>query len=365
MQATVGFVAFVGFVALSWATGCGDNHARPDAGAHDAAPIRPIDARVDAPPDARPDPLNPMTLADTGLCLDAACTQISPDVHEYAPRFPLWADGATKRRWMYLPPGTKIDTSDPDHWVFPMGTRFWKQFTRDTVRVETRYIAKVLPDEAAPGAWLYVSFAWNQAQDATTPVTLGALNVNGTMHDIPARSDCQVCHDNLNPGRILGFQAIQLDATDPDGLLDLDRIDALGWLTVSPPAKVNGAHYPFPAATQAQKDALGYLHANCGDCHNPTSRIHDDTPIVLQLDTTKLATLTGTPTYQTTTNQLGVTILDNGTTYTTLVIPKDPGHSLLDLRVNTPTMRNHMPQLGTELTDPRATALVLGWINSL
>jgi hypothetical protein len=351
------FVALAALAQLPLAAGCGDNHSF--ATPHDAA----LDGPVDAKPDA--DPLKPMTLADTGLCRNVGCTQVSPDVHEYVPRFPLWADTATKRRWMYLPPGTKIDTTDPDHWVFPVGTRFWKEFTRDSVRVETRYIAKVLADENAPGAWFYISFAWNQAQDATTAVTSGAMNVNGTMHDIPSRSDCRDCHENLNPGRILGFQAIQLDATDPNGLLDLDRIDAMGWLTTSPPAKVSGAHYPFPAGTQAQLDALGYLHANCGHCHNPSSRFHDTTPIVLRLDTTKLATLTGTPTYTTTTNVNGMPFDENGTTYTKIVIPEDPDHSIMNVRVNSTIPMHHMPKLGSEMTDPRAMSLVLGWINSL
>jgi len=185
------------------------------------------------------------------------------------------------------------------------------------------------------------------------------------MHDIPSRFDCRGCHENLSPGRILGFQAIQLDATDPNGLLDLDRIDAMGWLTVSPPAKVNGAHYPFPAATQAQLDALGYLHANCGHCHNPSSLVYNSTPIVLRLDTTKLATLTGTPTYTTTTNVDGRQITENGMDYVKIVIPGDPAHSILNVRVNTTNPNDHMPALASEMTDPRATALVLGWINSL
>jgi hypothetical protein len=355
-------VALAALAQLPLAMGCGDNHQRPpDAGGLDSAPL---DGPVDASPDAAPP--KPLTLADTGLCRNAACTQISPDVYEYAPRFALWADTATKRRWMYLPPGTKIDTTDPDHWVFPMGTKFWKAFTRDTVRVETRYITKLLADDNAPGAWFYVSFAWNQAQDATTAVTAGASNVNGTMHDIPSRSDCQDCHDGVTPGRILGFQAIQLDATDPDGLLDLDRIDAMGWLTTSPPAKVGGAHYPLPAdATQAQLDALTYMHANCGHCHNPSSRYYTTTPIVLRLDTTKLATLAGTPTYKTTTNVDGMPLSDNGMLYTKIVIPKDPDHSIMNVRVNLSMSIQRMPAIGSEVIDPQAKALVLGWINSL
>ncbi|HEX4418182.1 MAG TPA: hypothetical protein VH165_09810 [Kofleriaceae bacterium] len=344
--------------AVAALAGCGGGHAAPDAQTQ-------IDDAPNPPPDA-----HQMTLADTGLCPDPGCQQISADAHEYVPRFPLWADTATKRRWVSLPAGTKIDTTDPDHWVFPMGTKFWKEFTRDGIRVETRYITKLAADDDAPGAWFYISFAWNQAQDAASPVTAGVQNANGTMQDIPSRADCQGCHENLKPGRVLGFGAIQLDHTDPNGMLDLDKIDAMGWLSQSPPAATNGAHYPFPAdATQAQNDALGYLHANCGHCHNPSSTVHDMTPLVLRLDTTKLATVATTPTYLTTTNAAALFPFSEGTTtYTTLIVPKDPDHSALNVRINVPitaTMNRHMPKLGSEMTDPQVTSLVLGWINAL
>src|SRR5688500_61397 len=109
-------------IACMALSACGDNGLTPDA-------AQPIDAAetIDAPPDA-----NPLaTLDGTGLCLNAGCTQINPDALEYEPRFQLWADGATKRRWMQLPTGTKIDTTNMDRWVFPIGTKFWKEFTRD------------------------------------------------------------------------------------------------------------------------------------------------------------------------------------------------------------------------------------------
>ena len=89
----------------------------------DASPT-PRDMTIDANPNM------PATLLDTGLCVDAACTQISAGIYAYTPRFALWADGATKRRWIYLPPGTQIDTTDMDHWEFPVGTKLWKEFTR-------------------------------------------------------------------------------------------------------------------------------------------------------------------------------------------------------------------------------------------
>src|SRR5262245_30688341 len=84
----------------------------------------------------------PEHLSETGLFADVARESLAPDIIAYAPRFQLWSDGADKRRWLWLPPGARIDTSDMDSWVFPVGTKFWKEFTRDGVRVETRLLEK-------------------------------------------------------------------------------------------------------------------------------------------------------------------------------------------------------------------------------
>ena len=62
----------------------------------------------------------------------------------FSPQYPLWSDGAAKRRWISLPPGTAIDASRPDAWEFPRGTRLWKEFSLDRP-VETRFIER-LPD---------------------------------------------------------------------------------------------------------------------------------------------------------------------------------------------------------------------------
>src|SRR5262249_49549810 len=161
----------------------------------------------------------------------------------------------TKRRWIYLPPGTTIDTSDIDHWQFPMGTKFWKEFTRDGIRVETRYIVKVGPGTQTKD-WFFVSYEWNATQDDTHQVIFGEQNANGTQHDIPSRMDCKTCHEALAPARILGFQAIQLDGATP---LSLDQAASMGWL--SDPPSGSSPHFPIPGNAQ-EKAALGYLHAN-------------------------------------------------------------------------------------------------------
>src|SRR5262245_21735632 len=115
-MAAMRWILVLGLVA------CGDDgNKTPDAAIDGTLPDMPIDA----------DPNNPATLADTGRCLDAGCCQIASNVHAYTPHYQLWSDSATKRRWIYLPPGTQIDTSDMDFWKFPVGTKLWKEFTRD------------------------------------------------------------------------------------------------------------------------------------------------------------------------------------------------------------------------------------------
>ena len=71
----------------------------------------------------------PPDLRDTGLYADVETLQIDARHLAFAPQYPLWTDGATKRRWISLPPGSAIDASDPDAWVFPAGTRLWKEFS--------------------------------------------------------------------------------------------------------------------------------------------------------------------------------------------------------------------------------------------
>jgi hypothetical protein len=179
-------IAFAGLcAALVSSAACGDNSDRPgtpDAGM-DAPPVDapPVDAPlVDAMPDAPPQA--PAKLTDTGLCSDGPCMEIAPGIRTYVPRWQLWADGATKKRWIYLPPGTKIDNSTPDRWEFPIGTKIWKEFALGGVRVETRYMVKLA---AGSLGWFMISYAWNQAQDEALPVSSGRENANGTTHDIP------------------------------------------------------------------------------------------------------------------------------------------------------------------------------------
>ena len=341
---------------------CGNGHkASPDA------PVTggdaPIDTAIDAGIDANL--LMPDTLFDTGLCVDRACTQISPGIYTYTPSYALWSDGATKRRWMQLPPGGHIDTTDPDHWVFPIGTKFWKEFTAkdgngNDVRVETRFIQKNA-DNGDQKDWFYVAYQWNDTQDDTTAVPFGQPDADGTQHDIPSRIQCRTCHENLS-SRILGFGAIQLDHAAATGEIAIDEIAAMGWLTQNPAGSL--PHYPLPG-TGSAKDAIGYLHANCGHCHNPDSKVYTDQLINMELRLTvgTLGALSTTPVYQTAVDHDATSPI-NG--HTKRIVSGDPSMSVLIDRFEADPMGSlHMPLLGSEVMDQAADMTLRDWITNI
>lgn len=202
-----------------------------------------------------PMPLAPPTLDATGLYSDFASKTLAPYVQDFSVAFTLWSDGSDKTRWVYIPECTPIDTSDMDHWVLPVGTRFWKQFVFQGVLVETRLEHKFGP---GPQDWLFATYQWDLAGQTATLLVDGLEDANGTTHDIPPTKACMSCHGGL-PERSLGFGAFQLSHSGPGATIA--SLSAAGKLTVPAP---QGFAPPGDPTIQA---ALGYMHANCGHCH--------------------------------------------------------------------------------------------------
>lgn len=288
----------------------------------------------------------PARLSETGL-FDPATGEIAAGVRAFTPRFELWSDGATKRRWISLPPGARIDTTDMDAWRFPVGTRLWKEFTRDGVVVETRLLWK---HGDAAGAWTPMAYVHRAGGDAVaTPA--GRVDALGTAHDVPSAASCRGCHAGTESG-VLGFSAVQLPWTARDGEVGLERLVAEGLLSV-PPARE--AVIPGDATTTA---ALGYLHANCSHCHNQERparsgpRCFDpENDLDFMLRTRELDRPEATATYR---SAVG-----------TAVIPGDPEGSDMIVRARGRDPWWGMPALGTERVDEDGVATLARWIRGL
>jgi hypothetical protein len=222
----------------------------------------------------------PSRLTDTGLYVGAGVSRLAPGVRPYSPQYPLWTDGASKSRWVQLPAGARIDANDVDAWDFPVGTKFWKEFAFGGRKVETRLLWR-----SSEAGWTFATYVWNEAQtDATLVPAEGLPGVvevaAGRRHTIPSIEDCRACHDN---GRteILGFTALQL-STDRDPaaphaepltaeMVTLETLVEHDLFTPRRPEFV--ARPPRIPGDEATRAALGYLSANCGQCHNEHSSL--------------------------------------------------------------------------------------------
>jgi hypothetical protein len=279
---------------------------------------------------AQAEPL-PMHLRDTGLS-DARNLSFSP-------QYPLWSDGARKRRWIYLPPGTTIDASRPDAWEFPAGTRLWKEFAVGAP-VETRFIERL-----ADGTWRYATYVWNEeGTDATLAPAEGIAALSTPDgYSIPSELDCRACHESAAVP-VLGFSALQL-SSDRDPLaphaearsdLDLDGLVARGLVTNLPPDVTRPR---IEASSPIERASLGYLHGNCGHCHNET-----ETRVPVDLT-------------------LAESIVEGAAGSDRVLRSLLEVRSRLLARVSSRNPQRQMPPLGTRLIDVEALALLERWIS--
>lgn len=290
----------------------------------------------------------PLRLSDTGLYANIATGELAPGVLAYTPQFELWSDGAQKQRWILLPAGQQIDTSNMDEWLFPEGTKVWKQFSVGAVRIETRLLEKRGPGDAD---WLSLAYIWSADGKDAVAEPLGAIDSHHTGHDVPAAGECSACHAGRR-SFILGFSAIQLAARAAGDEIDLDGLAQQGWLS-SPPA----GPLVVPG-NSVEAAALGYLHANCSHCHNQTrpersgARCfdpHNDADFTLKV--AQLDGVLSTPTYRTVVGHA--------------VKRGDPDGSKLYKLVGSRGLFRQMPPLATQQVDSAALANLRVWIEGL
>lgn len=309
------------------------------------------DTRVCADQQTRAQAL-PSRLSQTGLFADIQQDRLDHDVFPYAPEFSLWSDGAEKRRFIAIPEGERIDTRDPEAWGFPEGTKLWKEFSHGDLHLETRLLQKTGPGE---GDWAAAAYVWRADQSDAELAPYGALDVLGTDHDVPASGECFGCHDGRS-SRILGFSSVQLAPRSYETPARLS--DAASQTLFSEP--LPRLELPGPAA---EREALGYLHANCSHCHNQSEAARSQSKcfnpnqsLSFDLDFSLHA-------------RDASTVADSGVYGTALgnVIKRgDPDRSkVIALMGRRSGGLAQMPPLGTEHVDERGLALVREWIRSL
>jgi len=308
----------------------------------------------------RPPPLEeglPVLLSATPLFADIVSGEIHPAMLEFEPQFHLWSDNADKRRWVYIPECETIGSADMNDWDFPVGTRLFKEFSLDGVRIETRILERM---GLAQWQWAQASYLWNEDETEATRVgPEGLENAKGTTHDIPSKADCMGCHGSAEfgggrPSRGLGFSAVQL-AHEGDGLT-LSGLVIAGRLS-DPPETI-----PTLAFDGVARDALGYLHANCGQCHNSTADRIAQVDLDLWLDV-GITTVEESAAWRTTVGQ-PTTVFSDQHVFGRIVAGS-PEDSALLYRMAERGNNAQMPPMGTEFPDPEGLATIAEWIGSM
>jgi hypothetical protein len=327
---------------------------------------RPFEAATDLGEDVRV-PVAPSLLSQTGL-YEPGSREPATGNRPFAPQYPLWSDGASKRRWVRLPEGATIDTTNVDGWEFPVGTRFWKEFQFGGRKVETRLLWR-----ASAEGWVFASYAWNEEQtDAVLAPDAGVPDVvevaPGRYHSIPSVADCRTCHDSART-EILGFDALQLsNDRDPNAphaealaadMVTLRTLVDEGRLRPSRPEWVTDP--PRIAADDARtRAALGYLSANCGNCHNRQSSIAS---LGLNLKHSLKAKGECTPALATSVNRTGHWLVPDAPEGESKIIHGGrPELSALVYRARSRRPSSQMPPLGTMVRDQEAVDLLTGWV---
>ena len=309
----------------------------------------------------------PARLSGTGLYLSGRPGVVDERNRPFTPQYPLWSDGAVKTRWVFLPPGTTIDTRDDDAWDFPVGTRFWKEFTFNGRKVETRMLWK-----ASAASWIAASYLWNDEQtDATLASDLGEPDVAPVSptrrHSIPSTSDCLACH-GVKRTEPLGFNPLQLSTERDSNAIHAEPISAssVTLRTLVREGLVSPARTDFidspprvRTASPATRSMLGYLSANCGSCHRGDGEMAVGVPSLrydqmLRDGDALAASLVGRTTMW---RVPGV-----GAGASVLIDVSSPESSAMLVRMRSRSPSSQMPPLGTVLRDDAAIEVMRQWI---
>ena len=237
------------------------------------------------------------------------------EMQSFTPRYPLWSDGASKRRWILLPAGTSIDTSNADAWNFPPGTKLWKEFAFDGP-IETRLIERL-----ADGSWRFATYLWlADGRDAELAPEAGLRTYpvssapNGR-YTILSRNDCRACHEGPAVP-VLGYSAVQLESA------------------------------PLPPA-------LGYLHANCGHCHNASGAVAGVDLVLAQSAADPRASAEATR----------ASLFGRASRFRSTESGSARRDHVIVERMHSTNPYTRMPPIGVQVVDREGAALVEAWIH--
>ena len=294
----------------------------------------------------------PARLSDFGFFKDAAGQVPQDFVYPYTLNTPLWSDGATKLRFIYLPDGAQLAADGAGLLKFPIGAAIIKTFAfgdgEDRRLIETRVLL-----HRADG-WVALPYRWNAEQtEATLALAGGRVDLvtpagDAISYAIPNKNQCKSCHSKDGAVLPIGPKARNLSVKWMSGMLREGKLDRL------PPG---GATMPvwagYTAKSPATPFARAYLDVNCAHCHQPGGgasnsgldlRWEQDDPHAYGIMKRPVAA------------GRGAGDMDFA------IVPGHPEQSILLYRMDSAEPGIAMPELGKSSVDKEGVAIVRRWI---
>jgi len=318
------------------------------------------------------------TLAEWHLFADPVSQTPTDGVVPYDVISQLFADYASKRRFIYVPPGKKIVYSATDKWGFPVGTILVKTFSyladaRDPKQGERLLETRLLLHEA--DGWVPRTYVWNAEQTEATLDVAGDV-IDSTFVDssgktvtnaynVPSGNDCRTCHGKLGFTDTLGGRTRQLDREADYGRgpeNQIDHLAKLGLFDVAPEAANERVHLVDPLGSAPVFDRVrSYFDGNCSQCHQPGNSQGSLSGLWLDYD----STAPGEPKVnwgfcKQPASAGGATC---GRQFD--VVPGKPDDSIMMCRLESQLAKVKMPPVGRNLVHVEAVSLLREWIANL
>lgn len=297
----------------------------------------------------------------------------------YKPASSLFTDYAHKKRFIWLPKGTKASYNGADNVLeFPVGTVISKTFYYDHVQpndvtklIETRLLIRKVD------GWKLYDYIWNAEQTEAyldtnqngyfVPITWTDDHgvTRSITYKIPSQTECVTCH-KINPLQVEGGERNTPIGPKPQNLNtmynygnatrnQLQYWKNIGYInnTLPPLVSIHSAVDWEDTTQPLELRARSYIDINCAHCHR-TGGHCAYVPQRFDFANNDLYTFgVCLPPLFTIPNQPYVI---NG---------RDPDHSEIIYRMNTNAAAEMMPMIGRSIVHDEGVQLMRDYINSL
>ncbi|HJZ60076.1 MAG TPA: PQQ-dependent sugar dehydrogenase, partial [Gemmataceae bacterium] len=340
---------------------------------------------VPAPP-AKDAPVFPRKLSETGLFSSTKDLTPAKGLIPYSVNAELWADGASKERYIAIPGEGKVEYETVTYpqpapgslpgWRFPDGTVLVKTFSLELEpgkkwRLETRLLVAHRvggTEEYGDQVWSGYTYIWDDAQadaeladakgvDREYVIKTGNAARTQKWH-FPSRAECTMCH-TVTAKYALGVNTMQMNrlhnygAAVANQLATLEHIGVFDRKLPAPPEKLAKLADPRDKNADLDSRARAYLHANCSHCHRKWGGGNAEFQLLANLPLKETGTIDVKP------GQGTLDLKDPR-----LLVPGDPDRSLIYHRM-TRLGLGRMPHIASNVVDEEGTKLIHDWIKQM